>query len=90
MSTHRPLNAEYAEFLRDLARAVHELLNSDPDNPRMGFGLLMFPFDDAVLPGDDGPRINYVSNASREDMLVAMKEFIARAEGMDPPTGGTA
>lgn len=37
------------------------------------FALLVFP------PG--GGNVDYISNASRADMLTAMKEFINRAEG---------
>lgn len=39
-----------------------------------GFTLLVFDY------GDSG-RMNYISSAKREDMLVAMKEFIAKHEG---------
>jgi len=42
---------------------------------KYGFALFVFPLDDV-----DG-RMNYVSNARREDMLAAIKEFIARNEG---------
>lgn len=38
-----------------------------------GFALLVFPL------GHPG-RVNYISNAKREDMIACMKEFIARNE----------
>ncbi len=40
-----------------------------------GFALLVFP-----MGGDDG-RMNYISNAARETMIVALKELVARFEG---------
>lgn len=39
-----------------------------------GWALLVFDW------GDKG-RMNYISNAQRDDMLVAMREFIAMHEG---------
>jgi hypothetical protein len=42
--------------------------------PGMGVGLMVFDLD---KPG----RMNWISNANRADMIVAMKEFIARNEG---------
>ena len=39
-----------------------------------GFALLVFPMNTS-----DG-RMNYISNAERESMIVAMKEFIAKHE----------
>jgi hypothetical protein len=48
-----------------------------------GFALLVFPLN------DQGGFMNYISNAQREDMLTAMREFIAASEGrtFDPPKG---
>ena len=43
-----------------------------------GFCLLVFPLNDR------NGRMNYIANANREDMLIAMKEFIANAEGRGP------
>ena len=47
-----------------------------------GFCLLVFPLADTE--GDMNGRMNYISNAERRDMLIAMKEFIARNEGRVP------
>lgn len=49
-----------------------------------GFALLVFPFGDKPKG-----RMNYISNAQRADMLIAMKEFIARSEGFDVDTPDT-
>jgi len=42
---------------------------------KFGFALFVFPL------GEGEGRMNYISNARREDMLAALKEFIARNEG---------
>jgi hypothetical protein len=49
--------------------------------PGCGFVLLMFTANEPT-------KANYISNANRDDMITAMKEFIARAEGTyhDGPT----
>lgn len=44
-----------------------------------GFCLLVFPFG-----GKKDDRINYISNASRNDMLIALKEFISANETGQP------
>lgn len=41
---------------------------------RMGFAMMIFEF------GDSG-QIDYVSNADRADMIVAVKEWLANMEG---------
>ena len=48
-----------------------------------GFALLVFPLN------DHGGFMNYISNAKRDDMLTAMREFIATSENraFDPPKG---
>lgn len=56
--------------------AIAEVLSEALEG--QGFALLVFDF------GDKG-RMNYISNARREDMIVAMKEFISRSEFGDQP-----
>jgi hypothetical protein len=48
-----------------------------------GFPLLVFPLN------DQGGFMNYISNAQRDDMLTAMREFIATSEecAFDAPKG---
>lgn len=48
----------------------------------IGFALLVFPFD-----GPHGARTNWVSNAQRADMVIALKEIVARFEGQPEMTG---
>lgn len=66
-----PIQAEYRESMNHLAKLLSAALGQNA-----GFALLVFPFGEAP-----NGRVNYISNADRKDMLVAMKEFIARAEG---------
>lgn len=75
MSDEEPVQAEYAAMMKDVARAIDGFFNGAGPK-RVGFALLTFSLDNK--PGD---RVNYMSNCERADMLNAMKEFIARAEG---------
>lgn len=61
-------------------QAVADLLK-DVFEP-LGFTLLVFDM------GDSG-RMNYISSAKREDMITAMKEFIAHHEGRIQPSTET-
>ena len=65
--------AEIEDFLRTQAS---QLKNELPKG--YGFALLIFDF------GPDG-FMSWMSNAEREDMVRAMKEFIALAEGRRMP-----
>ncbi len=56
------------EWSRRIGRKMKQQLP-----PGVGFALLVFDF------GEKG-NLAYVSNADRADMLVAMREFIAKAE----------
>jgi hypothetical protein len=77
-----PIEPKYFDTMRDMGRSIDRTINPDGVK-RHGFALLMFD-----LNVSDG-RINYISNANREDMLATMKEFIANCEGrvIEPPKG---
>lgn len=66
------------QLLQRIAKALDEGLGGQ------GFCLLLFPLD------SEGGRIAYVSNADRDDMLTAMREFIARHEGRVSDVAGHA
>lgn len=72
----QPIEQQFREQMRAIADVLNEVFNGKlkGHDRTTGFALLVFPF------GDTG-RTNYISNAERKDMLNAMKEFIARAEG---------
>ena len=65
-----PISPEYRAMMNRLADALSKAF------PGTGFVLLQFPFG-----GPDKARVNYISNANREDMLAALKEITARFEG---------
>jgi len=73
-----PIEQEYRERMRDLAKALDKVFNGHlkgKDRPT-GFVLMVFPF------GDASGRCNYISNgADRDDIVTLMKEMIARFEG---------
>lgn len=74
-----PITPEYYEQMNAIAGALKDIFQP------AAFALLIFPPD--IKQGDGV--VNYISNVERESMLVAMKEFIARAEGtyFEPPRG---
>lgn len=75
-----------AEIMRALAAAIDEALNGTGPK-RVGFALLTYNLGEEIAGTG---RINYVGNGSREDVLVALKELVARWEGRYVETGGTA
>lgn len=67
--------------MNSLAGALDDMLNPEhaksADVPRKyGFALLIYPPHQS--------RINYIGNGNRSDMLVALKELVARWEGRVP------
>lgn len=74
----QPIEPVLARLMTDIGNAIGHALKETVRNTgeEYGFALLMFG-----LKGDESSRMNYISNSNREDMLAAMKEFIARAEG---------
>lgn len=85
-SSHGPIQAEQLLKMQAIAEVLDKTFNGPAlinvngkkiERPKTwGFTLLVFEFGSP----EDG-RMNYISNAEREDMLTAMKEFIANAEG---------
>ncbi len=72
--------------MQTLAGTVDAFLNGDDRGTivdrKIGFALLVFPFD-----GPQGARTNWVSNAERAGMLIALKEIVARFEGQAEQRG---
>lgn len=69
-----------SDAMQVIAQTLDSFLNGDGrgkiDERKIGFCVLVFPFG-----GAEGQRTNYVSNAERRDMIVALKEVLARWEG---------
>ena len=74
----QPIQSDFYRLMNSLAPALDDMFNGGAKGTdrKIGFALLVFPFGET-----EGGRVNYISNAERAEMLVAMKEFIARAEG---------
>lgn len=71
----QPIQPELEQIMKDIGRTIGRALQ---DHAGAGYGFALFMFG---LAGDEKGRMNYMCNCRREDMLVALKEFIARAEG---------
>jgi hypothetical protein len=74
------------ETMNSMAQYIDRFFNGPaPDAPgkrKTGFVLLVFPLGD-YTPG----RCNYISNASREDVVKLLKEQLARFEGGPEASG---
>lgn len=78
---HGPVQEAFVQKMNELAGFLDEHLNpGGKGNRQIGFALLMFPFGEKP----EG-RMNYIGNASRPDMLKALKELVARWERNPPP-----
>lgn len=69
-------------LMQSMASALDDVLNEKGEPKKTGFVLLVFPFD-----GPEGQRTNYVSNGQRQDIIVALKEIVARFEGQPHQRG---
>ena len=71
-----PVEEQYALRMKTVARNIDIMFNGPGGAKDIGFILMVFPF------GDHKGRCNYMSNASREDVIVLLKEQLARFQGM--------
>lgn len=70
-----PIEPKYVDLMNELAHAIDDVLNLGQPKKETGFVLLVFPLE------DHRGRCNYVSNGRREDVIVLLKEQLARFEG---------
>jgi hypothetical protein len=80
-----PIQEEYKEAMRQLAHFLDDYFNNGlKGKDRVtGYVLLVFPFGD-----NPEQRCNFISNgADRRDIVVLMKEMIARFEGQPEMKG---
>ena len=79
----QPIEQRYRKMMNGLATGLDEIFNGPAPrtNKANGFILMVFPFS------DHGGRCNYISNANREDVIVMLKEQIARFEEMPEVEG---
>ena len=73
-----PITPDQRRMMNDLAKGLDEILNGKGKPKRIGFALLTYNFGEKL---EGTGRINYVGNGQREDVLVALKELLARWEG---------
>lgn len=76
-----PIQSKHRALMNDLAAELDTRFNGPalpglPRKSKVGFVLLAFEFGKT-----EGGRVNYISNGEREDMISAMREWLARAEG---------
>lgn len=76
-----PIEPHLLEVMSALAHVIDEILNGEETPKPNGFLLMVFPFE-----GFDG-RCNYISNADRRDVVVLLKEQLARFEGQPEVRG---
>ncbi len=83
----QPIEDEYREKMNVIAQALDKVFNGDRrgrERPT-GFVLMVYPFAE-FDKGDS--RCNFISNgADRRDVVVLMKEMIARFEGQPEMSG---
>lgn len=79
-----PIEDAYREQMNAVARGLDTIFNGEAKGKdrKVGFVLLVFPYE-----SHDG-RCNYISNgADRRDIIVMLKEQIARFEGQPEMKG---
>lgn len=80
----RPIEPKHHDTMNAVAGALDQMFNGDAkgSDREVGFVLMVFPF------GSSDGRCNYISNgADRRDIVVLMKEMIARFEGQPEMSG---
>ena len=75
---HQPIIDEQRARMNALAEVLDEEFNGSVRPKKVGFALLVYNLGEN-LTGTG--RINYIGNGDRRDVLVALKELIARWEG---------
>lgn len=78
MEQEKPIEPLLFQLMNEIGQIIGSALqvHTISHGEKYGFALFMFG-----LEGGESSRMNYISNCRREDMLAALKEFIARNEG---------
>lgn len=71
-----PIEPHLVEQMNAIASVLDRVFNGESGPRGVGFVLLSFNFGEV-----EAGRINYISNAEREDVVLAMQEFIAQTLG---------
>lgn len=77
-----PIEEKHSQVMKALAEGIDTVLNGRRDTRKdekraTGFMLFVYDFNEGPKAG----RMNYISNANRLDMNVAVKEMAAHFEG---------
>ena len=75
---HGPIIEEQRQRMNELAQHLDTYFNGDACPKKVGFALLVYNLGEQI---EGTGRINYIGNGARPDVLVALKELIARWEG---------
>jgi hypothetical protein len=70
-----PIDPAFVDVMKVVARALDMAFNGSSGVRKNGFVLFSFPFE-----GTSANRVNYISNARREDMILMVKEWLRRVE----------
>lgn len=72
-----PISPEYLAAMNEMAGIIDHGFNGS-GKKKVGFALLTYNFAENIKGTG---RVNYIGNGKREDVLVALKELVARWEG---------
>jgi len=78
-----PVQRRYRDNMNDLADVLDNAFNGKRRPKKVCFVLLVTEFDNMA------GRVNYIANGERGDIVVMLKEILARFEGQ-PEVKGTA
>lgn len=73
-----PVQSKYKEQMQALCEAIDSVFNGESLPKKTGFVLMAFPMGEDIRGTG---RCNYMSNANREQIIVLLKEQLARFEG---------
>jgi len=72
-----PISPEFRQHMNELAAFLDNVFNGKGAK-KVGFALLTYNFGEDIIGTG---RINYIGNGQRAEVLVALKELVARWEG---------
>lgn len=82
MTSDNEIEKQHRDLMNDLAHGLDQLFNGDAkERRRICFVLLVTEFEN--MKG----RVNYIGNGQREDIIVMLKEILARFEGQPEARG---
>jgi len=77
MTIEAPIEPDMRNVMNEIGSLIGTAINNVGQKGKYGFVFLTF----ALGEPNEAHRMNYISNAQRADMLVALKELVANFEG---------